>query len=156
MDSPMPAARMSHNGNVKMCATSATVRSVSIDDHRRPGELTASLSDSGRCGYSGVPATNPRGAALVAKRESTTAEHLHRAGRRVISSPIDGWIVTIEGWTAPPHFSRTHPDIEAAQRAADHVLINFRPLDCKQCGCGEWVPVAGVGREQRHTTGTPH
>jgi len=33
---------------------------------------------------------------------------------RLITSPLDGWIVTIEGWTAPPHFRRTHPDVEAA------------------------------------------
>lgn len=46
---------------------------------------------------------------------------------RVISSPLDGWIVSIEGWTAPLHFRRTHPDIEAAQRAADDLLINYRP-----------------------------
>ena len=63
---------------------------------------------------------------------------------RVITSPLDGWIVTIEGWTAPPHFGRIHPDIESAQRAADDVLINYRPHDCKQRGCGEWVPIVGV------------
>jgi hypothetical protein len=31
---------------------------------------------------------------------------------RVVTSPLDGWIVTIEGWTAQSHFCRTHPDIE--------------------------------------------
>src|SRR5262249_60930489 len=36
---------------------------------------------------------------------------------RVITSPLDGWIVSIDGWTAPSHFSRAHPDIESAQRA---------------------------------------
>jgi RimJ/RimL family protein N-acetyltransferase len=61
---------------------------------------------------------------------------------RVITSPLDGWIVSIEGWTASPHFRRTHPDIESAQRAADDVLINYRPHDCSQSGCGEWVPTA--------------
>jgi hypothetical protein len=69
----------------------------------------------------------------------------------VITSPLDGWIVTIEGWTAPSHFRRTHADIEAAQRAADDVLINHRPHDCKQCRCGEWVPVVGVERREPHT-----
>jgi hypothetical protein len=75
---------------------------------------------------------------------------------RVITSLLDGWIVSVEGWTAPPHFRRTHDDIESAQRAADDVLINYHPHDCQQCSCGEWVPVVGVGRKQRHTTSTPH
>jgi len=69
---------------------------------------------------------------------------------RVITSPLDGWIVSIEGWPTPPHFRRTHPDIESAQRAADDVLINYRPHDCKQCGCGDWVPIVGVERKQSH------
>jgi hypothetical protein len=51
---------------------------------------------------------------------------------RVITSPLDGWIVSIEGWTAPAHFGRTYPDIEAAQRAADgraqHTIRGERDL----------------------------
>jgi len=43
---------------------------------------------------------------------------------RVITSRLDGWI-------APSHFRRTHPDIESAQQAAEDVLINYRPHDCK-------------------------
>jgi len=43
---------------------------------------------------------------------------------RVITSPLDGWIVTIEGWNVPPHFRRAHADVESAQRAADDVLIS--------------------------------
>jgi len=62
--------------------------------------------------------------------------------------------VSIDGWPAPPHFRRTHPDGEAAQRAADDVLINYRPHDCKQCGCGEWAAIVGV-HEKRFPI-TPH
>jgi hypothetical protein len=63
---------------------------------------------------------------------------------RVITSPLDGWIVSIEGWIAPSHFHRAHRDIESAQRAADDLVINYHPYDCKQCGCGEWVAIVGV------------
>jgi len=70
---------------------------------------------------------------------------------RVITSPLDGWIVSIDGWTAPSHFRRTHPDIESAQQAAEDVLINYRPHDCKQCGCGEWMPIVSVERKQSDT-----
>ena len=35
--------------------------------------------------------------------------------------------------------------LEAAQRAADGVLINDHPHDCRQVGCGEWMPFQGVG-----------
>jgi hypothetical protein len=60
--------------------------------------------------------------------------------------------MAIDGWTAPPHFHRAHADIESAQRAADDVLINYRPHDCKQCGCGEWASVVGVHEKYRPTT----
>jgi len=31
------------------------------------------------------------------------------------------------------------------------VLINYRPHDCKQCGCGEWMPIVSVERKQSDT-----
>jgi hypothetical protein len=99
---------------------------------------------------------------VVLRKQVTEWRRLHAiepaVTLRVITSPIGGWIVSIDGWTAPPHFHfpRAHPDIESAQRAADDVLINYRPHDCKQCGCGEWVPIVGAGCRRGHAHGTLH
>ena len=40
------------------------------------------------------------------------------------TSPIDNdWVVRAEGWQLPSHFRLRYPSCEAAQRAADDVLL---------------------------------
>jgi hypothetical protein len=41
------------------------------------------------------------------------------------------------------HFPLLYDFLEAAQCAADDVLTNYRSHDCRQQGCGEWVPIGG-------------
>ena len=41
----------------------------------------------------------------------------------------------------PEHFPLLYESLEAAQRAADDVLINYRPHDCQQLGCGAWIRI---------------
>ena len=61
---------------------------------------------------------------------------------RVVESPISGdWLVRVEGWDVPEHFPLLYHSLEAAQRAADDVLIYYQPHDCWQAGCEEWAPV---------------
>ena len=60
---------------------------------------------------------------------------------RVVSSPIStDWLVRVDGWEFPEQFPLLYPSLEAAQRAADDVLIDYQTHDCRQQGCGEWVP----------------
>lgn len=55
-----------------------------------------------------------------------------------ITSPIDDrFIVRANGWQLPAHFSPIHPTLEAAQRAADDIICNNLPHDCRQAGCSE-------------------
>jgi hypothetical protein len=57
----------------------------------------------------------------------------------VASSPIDSdWIIRADGWRLPSNFTILYRSLEAAQRAADDVLLNNVPHDCRQCACGEW------------------
>jgi hypothetical protein len=61
---------------------------------------------------------------------------------RVVESPIAGdWLVRVDGWDFPEHFPLLYDSLEAAQQAADDVLINYQPHACRQVGCEEWVPV---------------
>jgi hypothetical protein len=65
---------------------------------------------------------------------------------RIVTSPISGdWLVRVDGWEFPQPFPLLYHSLEAAQRAADGVLINVQPHDCGQLGCGEWVPIQGFG-----------
>jgi hypothetical protein len=43
----------------------------------------------------------------------------------------------------------------SGERSADDVLINYRPHDCEQCGCGEWMPIVGA-QLAKHQTTTSH
>jgi hypothetical protein len=63
----------------------------------------------------------------------------------VVASPVtDGdWLVRTHGWDLPQHTPVLYESLEAAQRAADDVLINYRPHDCRLQGCGDWVPIKG-------------
>lgn len=64
---------------------------------------------------------------------------------RVVASPVSGWLVRIEGWEVPEQFPLLYPSLEAAQRAADDVLLASRVHDCRQTGCDDWTPVTGPG-----------
>ena len=56
---------------------------------------------------------------------------------RVVASPIGGdWLVRTDGWRLPEHFKVVYPSLEAAQRAADDMLINYEPHDCRQGAAG--------------------
>lgn len=60
----------------------------------------------------------------------------------IFRSPLDGdWLVRVDGWELPRHFQTAHSTVEAAQRTADDVLINYRPHDCKREGCGDWKAI---------------
>jgi hypothetical protein len=113
-------------------------------EHEIPGSVWT-IEDP-KC-YNAIPGGKPTRERMMIEHALDPAVTL-----RVITSPLDGWIVAVEGWTAPPHLRRAHADIESAQRAADDVLINYKPHDCKQCGCGEWVPIVGVREKNRPTT----
>jgi hypothetical protein len=64
---------------------------------------------------------------------------------RVVASPISGdWLVRGDGWEFPEHFPLLYDSLEAAQRAADDVLINYLPHDCRHGGCGAWEPIKGL------------
>jgi hypothetical protein len=76
-------------------------------------------------------------------------QRLHRlqvpVSLRIVTSPISGdWLVRVDGWEFPQLFPLLYHSLEAAQRAADDVLIGDHPHDCRQVGCGEWVPFQGV------------
>ena len=78
---------------------------------------------------------------------------LHRLQRpvalRVVASPIStDWIVRVDGWDLPEQFPLLYTSLEAAQRAADGVLINHLPHDCWLQGCGAWVVITGPGPGQ--------
>src|SRR3989442_875259 len=81
----------------------------------------------------------------MASREIHRWQREHRIKPPVtllaLRSPLEGWLVRSDGWQLPSHFPCVYPTIESAQRAADDVLINYRPHDCRQCGCGEWTVV---------------
>jgi hypothetical protein len=62
---------------------------------------------------------------------------------RVVTSPISGdWLVRVDGWEFPYTFPLLYDSLEAAQRAADDVLINYRPAG------GLWGVGAGRGAGQ--------
>ena len=66
---------------------------------------------------------------------------------RVVASPISGdWLVRVDGWEFPEQFPLLYDSLESAQHASDDVLINYQPHDCRQVGCGEWVPVKVLGQ----------
>ena len=78
-------------------------------------------------------------------------QRLHRlqvaVSLRIVASPIStDWLVRVDGWDFPEHFPLLYLSLEAAQRAADDVLIKHRPHDCRQKGCSEWLPAQGPGQ----------
>ena len=77
-------------------------------------------------------------------------QRLHRlqvpVSLRIVTSPIIGdWLVRVDGWEFPQLFPLLSHSLEAAQRAADDVLITHRPHDCLQESCSEWVSLQGLG-----------
>jgi hypothetical protein len=52
------------------------------------------------------------------------------------------WIVRVNGWTPPSDFITVYGTLEAAQRAADSMLLYDIPHDCRRCGCSEWKMLA--------------
>ena len=52
------------------------------------------------------------------------------------------WIVRVNGWTPPSDFVAVYGTLEAAQRAADSMLLDDVPHDCRRCGCSEWKMLA--------------
>jgi hypothetical protein len=51
-----------------------------------------------------------------------------------LTSPIDRqYVVHSDGWQLPVYFPLIYSSLEAAQRAADDVLLNSRPHDCWRC-----------------------
>ncbi len=76
-------------------------------------------------------------------------QRLHRLQRpvrlRIVTSPISGdWLVRVDGWEIPQPFPLLYHSLEAAQRAVDNVLNSDHPHDCRQVGCGDWVPFHGA------------
>jgi hypothetical protein len=77
-------------------------------------------------------------------------QRLHRlqvpVSLRIVTSPISGdWLVRVDGWEFPQPFPLLYHSLEAAQRAADNVLISDCPHDCRQESCSEWALVPGAG-----------
>jgi hypothetical protein len=69
---------------------------------------------------------------------------------RVVASPISSdWLVRVDGWDFPEHFPLLYESLEAAQRAADDLLVTYLRHDCRQKGCGQWVQVPGLSGPER-------
>lgn len=63
---------------------------------------------------------------------------------RAVTSPISGdYLVLVDGWESPRAFPLLYHSLEAAQRAADDMLINHLPHDCRQAEREEWETVPG-------------
>jgi hypothetical protein len=75
----------------------------------------------------------------------------------ILKMPYDvHYSVSVEGWQLPSHFEVLHETLEAAQRAADDVLLAYMPHDCMRTGCGEWNPPVSSTKNLVTTDGGFH